>query len=212
MKQHVIQWFIRNGFNFWKIENSKGKIVADNSPNKAGTKEDNKADRLTLEIDALESLSITEKYTVYGLVKNGQDWTVCPFYTTAPQNSFGNGGGGGGTIEIAMQLARMQANEASSVIIQQFQREKEERERKESEGLSNMIKPLIPMLAPILLPTIIKGFFDLSTKSPQILAFMSKMAENPTIQAGITQAFESYFTQVNNNNANQSTEITAPIN
>lgn len=179
MKQTVIDWYKRNGFNFWKIENSKGKTIADNTAGKS--KEDGDASRLTVELEALERLNITERYTVSGMVKNGHDWSAYPFHTSP--SAFGMGGGGSnGIMEMAMMFGRMQSDNANQMLIWQLQQEKAERERKEAERMTfgkilESMKPILPMLAPVA----VNGLFGLAEKSPAIQNSLATLLANPQV-------------------------------
>ena len=198
MKQQLIEWYIRNKFQFWKIENSKGKVIADNTPNKEHSSKDETASRLTLELDALERLPVSERYSVHCLQKNGQhDWQTYPFITHGASS---NSQSGGLPVEMAMMLGRMQAEKENQALIWQLQREKEERERKEQEtggGLGDftkMLKPLAPALISSVAPMAIKGLFDLADKSQPIRTFLEKVAANPAVQEGIMQMLTNHFT------------------
>ncbi len=205
-----MDWIIRNKFMFWKIENSKGKLVADNSPNKEASVKDENGTRLSTELDALERLGIAERYSVYAMQKNGQDWQMHPFMTYAPAAN-NTASGGSFPVEMAMMLGRMQAEQASQQVIWQLQREKEERERKEQEAgsgigdLAKMLKPLAPALISSVAPMAIKGIFDLADKSPQIRAFLEKVTANPAVQEGIMQMLTNYFTNQAQAQANGNT-------
>lgn len=196
MKQNVIEWFVRNKFNYWRILNSKGKAVADNSPNKESSAKDENGGRLGIELDGLERLQLSERYNVEAIQKNGQDWQTHPFITYGANQVNPSGGF---PIEMAVMLGRMQAEQTSQQMIWQLQKEKEERERKEQEtsGISDifkMVKPLAPALIASVAPVAIKGIFDLADKSPQIRTFLERVASNPTVQEGIMQMLTNYFT------------------
>lgn len=205
MKQQVLDWYNRNKFHYWQIENSKGKVIAVNTAGKAGKNPDEGGQILGVELTSLESLNLAERYSIAGMEKNGDTWQYFPFqtYASMPNNAPGNGGFG---IEMAMMLGRMQAEQTTNQLIWQLQQEKAERERKEQEtsGLGEiikMIKPLAPALLSSAAPLIFKGVFDLAGKSPQILALLEKVTANPAVQEGITQMVTNYFTNQQNGTA-----------
>lgn len=207
-----MDWVIRNRFMFWRVENSKGKLVADNSPNKETSAKDENGTRLSSELDALERLSITERYSVYAMQKNGQDWQMHPFMTYAPTAN-SSASGGNFPVEMAMMLGRMQAEQATQQTIWQLQREKEERERKEQEesggfgDFASLLKPLAPALISSVAPIAMKGIFDLADKSQPIRTFLEKVASNPTVQEGIMQMLSNYFSNQAQTNGNTGTDI-----
>ena len=213
MKQNLIEWYTRNGFKFWKIENSKGKIIAENTAKSKDDKSnaDDNASRLSIELDSLERNPTADRYTVNAMQIFGHDWKVFPFQTYGSNAGTSNfGTGGGSAMDMAIMFGKMQSDLANQSLIYQMQRDKEREERERNEantGISEMIKPLIPMLVSSVAPMAIKGMFDLAGKSPQILAFLEKLTANPNVQAGMTQMVESYFMK---NNV-QSTETTNPI-
>lgn len=182
MKQTVIDWYKRNGFNFWKIENSKGKTIADNTHGKDPA--DGDASRLSVELEALERLNITERYTISGMVKNGDQWKGYPFHTSP--SAFG-GGGNNGIMEMAMMFGRMQSDNANQMLIWQLQQEKAERERKEAERMTfgkilESMKPILPMLAPVA----VNGLFGLAEKSPAIQNSLATLLANPQVAQVLT--------------------------
>lgn len=204
MKQTVLDWYLRNHFKFWKIENSKGKVIADNAVNKENSNPDNDGNRLLVELDSLERNPVAERYTINAVEKNGQDWKVYPFVCYGQSQSSNFGTGGGSAMDMAIMFGKMQSDLANQTLIWKMQQEKEKEERERNEGtqtgLMDTLKPLIPMLASSVAPVLLKGAFDLAEKSPAILSFLEKVTSNPTVQAGVMRAMETYFTPKTNSN------------
>lgn len=221
MKEQILDWYKSMGFNYWKLENQNSKLIASMPVQADGKNTDPNGEKLLKELSRLETMKATGNYTVSAAPKNGTAYNVQTFTVGTPDavpmmqsfsspkstnpNLFG--------LEMAMLLGRRETELAIQPLqMQLLQKEKEiedlKKKPQESEGLglgnliSEGIKQAAPEVIKQVMPTMIKGFFDLANKSDSFRKFFEKITENEVVQQGVMQAAETYFKSLQQDGSN----------
>lgn len=190
MKEIVMEWYVRNNFKYWKIQNSKGKVIANVSPNTEKPADPN-GELLRTELESLERQGITERYEVGAIAKNGQDYNFRPFHVVSYAQNNGMSSGGALPLDFAVQFGKLQSDMMFQQIMYQKDREIEALRGEKSGGIGEVIKASLPALMPVIAPALVNVLGNIAAQSPAAVKFL----ENPAVQNAISSLIIASATQ-----------------